>query len=96
MLGAEINLDTRSKRLWTPSSSMYSRFNDTLVLCLTPFAFVLTTKNSSDLGNDISDWVTWSVDQRPKKSRRRLVVPTADQMESSLRVMIYPADYVAR
>jgi hypothetical protein len=96
MLGVETNLGSQGHVLWTPSSSTRSQFNDVLILCLTPFAFVLTTKDGSDLGRDISPWAQWSVDQRPRTNDRRVAVPTADRLQGAIRAMVYPTDYIAR
>jgi hypothetical protein len=95
MLAVETNLASQSPVLWTPPSSTHSQFNDVLVLCLSPFAFVLTTKDASDLGRDISPWAQWSVDQRPRSSERRLAIPTADRLQSGIRAMVFPAEDVA-
>ena len=94
MLAVEISLGD-SQVLWTPPSAL-SRADDFLLLCLTPFAFVLTTKDASNLGKNISQWTQWSVVDRPSKSELRLSLPTADQLQGGIRAMVYPADYVVR
>jgi hypothetical protein len=94
MLAVEMNLDAGSQLLWTPRSSIPSQVDDALLLCLAPFAFILTTKDANDLGHDISDWARWSVVQRPGTNQRRLILPTAEQLQSALRAMVYPGDYV--
>jgi hypothetical protein len=85
-----------SHDLWTPPSSTPSKLDDVLILCLAPFAFILTTNDASDLGHDISEWGRWSVDQRPGKNQRRLVLPTADQLQGGPRAMVYPGGYGVR
>ena len=96
MLAVEANLSAESKLLWTPPSSTRSYPDDVLILCVAPFAFVLTTRNASDLGQDVSHWTQWSVDQRLRKTERRLALPTADKLQGAIRAMIYPANYVVR
>ncbi len=93
MLSIKTSFSPASELLWTPPSSS-SQADDFLILCLTPFAFVLTTADAKDLGLNISHWTQWSVDQRPSKGERRLVIPTADVLQGGLRAMIYPNDYV--
>lgn len=95
MLAAETAVGTRSPVLWTPASTM-TQTDEVFVLVLAPFAFVLTTKNATDFGHDLTGWTAWTVDQRPGKSQRRLVLPTADQLDAGLRAMIYPKDYIVR
>jgi hypothetical protein len=95
MLTVTTTLDARSELLWTPPSSTPSQFDDALMLCLAPFAFVLTTKDARNLGRDISTWTQWSVDQRPNKNQRRITLPTVDQLQGAMRALVYPADYVA-
>ena len=95
MLAVEMRLGGQSEALWTPPSAP-SQEDDFLILCLAPFAFVLTTKEASDLGMDISRWSEWSVTRRPTKSELALSLPTADQSQGGIRAMIYPADYVVR
>jgi hypothetical protein len=80
MLTIKTSFGPASELLWTPPSSG-SQVDDFLILCLTPFAFVLSTAGASDLGLDISHWTQWSVDQRPSKSELRLALPTADQLQ---------------
>jgi hypothetical protein len=67
-----------------------------LLLCLAPFVFILTTSRDSGLGLDISEYASWSVDQRPRKNERRLVLPPVDRLQAGLRAMLYPGDYVRR
>lgn len=62
----------------------------------TPFVFVLTTKEASDLGLDMSHWTQWTVEQRPRKHERRLALPTADQLQGAIQGIVYPSDYVLR
>jgi hypothetical protein len=81
----------KSERLWTPPSSI-SQPNETLILCLTPFVFVLTTAERSELWHNISDWTLWSVDRRPR-GERHIAWPTADRLQGGIRAMVYPADY---
>jgi hypothetical protein len=95
MLAIKTSLLATTELLWTPRSSA-SEVDDLLILCLTPFAFVLTTADANDLGHDISPWTRWSVDQHMNKSELRLALPTADQLQGAIRAMIYPADYVVR
>jgi hypothetical protein len=95
MLAIKTSLLPTRELMWTPPSSA-SQLDDLLILCLTPFAFVLTTADANDLGHDISPWTQWSVDQRPSKSEVRLALPTADQLQGATRAMIYPSDYVVR
>jgi hypothetical protein len=61
-----------------------------------PFAFVLTTRNAHDQGDEIGDWTKWSVDQRFRKNKLFLVLPTADRLHITLSAMVYPDDYVIR
>jgi hypothetical protein len=92
MLAAQVSLGVRNERLWTPPPSGPTQLDDTLMLCLAPFAFVMTTRNATDLGHDISHWATGPVDRRPRSQQRRLLVPTADQLQSGLRAMVFPHD----
>lgn len=84
-----------SGRLWTPPGSR-AKTDDALLLVLAPFAFALTTNDSADMGVDVSEWTTWGVDDRPRRTQRGLSIPTADQLVGWARAMIYPADYVSR
>jgi hypothetical protein len=81
--------------LWTPPGST-NRQDEFLMLSLAPFLFVLTTRDAPDLGEEISKWASWTVDQRPRRDERHLALPTADQLQGGLRAMIYPADYTVR
>lgn len=94
MVAVKTSLGPSSQLLWTPPLSG-SRVDELLVLCISPFVFVLTTADASDLGHDVSHWTQWSVDERPSKHERRLSLPTADQLQGGIRAMVYPADYVA-
>jgi hypothetical protein len=83
MLAVETSLGADSQVLWTPPSTTLSQFDDVLILCLAPFAFVLTTKDTNGMGQDISQWTQWSVDQRPHKNERRLApAPSRPAAES--------------
>lgn len=68
MLAVEIALGTSSPVLWAPPSSIPSQRDDVVMLCVSPFTFILTTKAATNLGRDISDWTSWSVDRRPVRT----------------------------
>lgn len=95
MLAVTTRLRPTSQLLWTPPSSP-PRPDELLILCLSPFAFALTTADASDLGRDISHWTRWSADQRPSKRDRRFIVPTADQLQGGIRAIVYPAEHVVQ
>jgi hypothetical protein len=95
MASIRMSFGPASELLWTPPSSS-SELDDFLILCLTPFAFVLTTAEARDLGHDISSWTRWTVGQRPDKSERPLTLLTVDQLQGGIRAMIYPDDYIVR
>ena len=94
MLTIETNLDRNGRLLPTSPQSVQPLLDQTFILCLAPFAFVLTTRNAHDQGHEINDWTKWSVDQRLRKNQLLLVLPTADRLHSTLRAMVYPDDYV--
>jgi hypothetical protein len=96
MLTVETSLDRDGRLLPTPPQSLQPLFSETFILCLAPFAFVLTTRNAHDQGHEISDWTKWSVDLRLRKNQLLLVLPTADRLHDTLRAMVYPDDYVIR
>jgi hypothetical protein len=96
MLTIETNLDRNGRLLPTSPQSVQPLLDQTFILCLAPFAFVLTTRNAHDQGHEISDWTKWSVDLRLRKNQLLLVLPTADRLHDTLRAMVYPDDYVIR
>lgn len=90
-----VTIDMTSSALIVPPGAR-ARDVDVYLLALAPFAFVASSERQENVGMSINGWTTWERSQRPGRSERSLIMPTVDMMQTGIRAMLYPNDYVVR